>query len=292
MRIAVVIPFLDEERHLGDVLAALAEQTRTPDELVLVDDGSSDASPAIAARFAARFPWVRLLHRPPRAPEPDRMLRAHDLRAFQCGVEGATIHWDVAGKLDADVRLPTDALAELERRFELEPRLGIAGTFLAESAPDGRPRRHRCPPEHVEGATAFYRRECWEEIAPLPAILGWDTIDEVRARMAGWRTESFAMPSGDPLHLRRTGSQDGILRGFRRAGLAAYAYGAHPLHVLAAAAARAGDRPRGLCALNYLAGWAVAGVRRVPRAEPEARLYMRRENVRRLRSLVAGGFRA
>jgi biofilm PGA synthesis N-glycosyltransferase PgaC len=288
----VVIPFLDEERHLTQVLNALDAQTRTPDELILVDDGSTDTSAAIASQFAANRSWAHLLRRPARTPEPDRMARAHELLAFQWGLGRAAVEWDVAGKLDADVSLTPDALAELERRFQLDESLGIAGTFLAEIGPDGLAARHRCPPGHVEGAAAFYRRACWDEVAPLPAILGWDTIDEVRARMAGWQTETFAVPSGDPLHLRRTGSEDGILRGFRRAGLAAYAYGAHPLHVLAAAAARLGDRPRGLCALNYLAGWALAAVRRVPRAEPAARLYMRREHVRRLRGLVARGFHA
>jgi poly-beta-1,6-N-acetyl-D-glucosamine synthase len=292
MLIAVVIPFLNEERYLADVLDGIATQVRRPDELLLVDDGSTDGSPAVAARFAKRFPWARVLHRPPRAREADRMVRAHELRAFQWGVDRLEVAWAVVAKLDADVKLSPDALAAVERRFGADAALGIAGTYLAEIGADGRPARHRCPRDHVEGATAFYRRECWDQIQPLPPILGWDTIDEVRARMRGWRTQSFPVPSGDPLHLRRTGSHDGVLRGFRRAGLAAYAYGAHPLHVLAAAAARLAERPRGLCSVHYLAGWALAALRRVPRAEREARLFVRRENTSRLRRVVTGGFRA
>jgi len=215
------------------------------------------------------------------------MVKAHELRAFRWGLEHLGGRWDVAGKLDADIRLTPDTIAELERRFHADARLGIAGTYLAELDAAGAPVPHRCPPDHVEGATAFYRRACWESIEPLPAILGWDTIDEVRARMRGWRTQSFVVPFGSPVHLRRTGVHDGVLRGFRRAGLAAYAYGAHPLHVLASAAARVSERPFGICAVHYLAGWTMAWLRRVPRAERGVRSFVRRENLGRLRAVVS-----
>jgi biofilm PGA synthesis N-glycosyltransferase PgaC len=126
---------------------------------------------------------------------------------------------------------------------------------------------------------------------PLPHILGWETIDEVRARMHGWRTRSFPMPSGDPLILRPTGTHDGGLRGFRRGGRYAYPYGAHPLHMLASAVVRARDRPRLLGGMNYLIGWAGAALGRCPRAEPEVRRTVRRENIARLRRIAALGAR-
>jgi glycosyltransferase involved in cell wall biosynthesis len=39
LRLAVVVPFLDEERHLGVLLSSLEGQRRRPDRLLLVDDG-------------------------------------------------------------------------------------------------------------------------------------------------------------------------------------------------------------------------------------------------------------
>jgi hypothetical protein len=191
------------------------------------------------------------------------------------------------GKIDADLEATPDLLAEIERRFESDPQLGMAGAYLSVVNREG-VWRHRCPPDHVEGATSFYRRECFDQISPLPLILGWDTIDEVRARNHGWRTRSFAMPSRDPLLLRRTGSHDGILRGFRRTGLAAYAYGAHPLHVLGAALVRTRERPLMLGGINYLLGWAGAALTRQPRAERAVRRTVRRENLARLRRTLAG----
>jgi hypothetical protein len=144
-------------------------------------------------------------------------------------------------------------------------------------------------PWHVRGATKFYRADCWRAIEPLPAILGWDTIDETRARIAGWTVRSFALEGPPPLHLRPTGSHDGSLRGFRRRGAAAWGYGAHPLHVLASAAVRMAHRPFAAAGLAYLAGWAAAAVRRAPRAEPEARAHLRREQRARLHGALRGG---
>src|SRR3954467_15299943 len=75
MHMAIVIPFLDEERYLGRTLGTLAAQRRPPDAVLLVDDGSSDGSPALAAAFAAAHPWARVLRRPRRARGADRLGR-------------------------------------------------------------------------------------------------------------------------------------------------------------------------------------------------------------------------
>ena len=151
------------------------------------------------------------------------------------------------------------------------------------SVREGVPVRMRSRPEHVHGATTFYRRECYEDIAPLPAIVGWDMIDANRARLRGWRTESVPIPGGDPLHLRPMGAQDGLLRSFRRWGMAAYALGEHPLHVFPHGVQRMGERPFviGGPQLPRLAGRS-ATLRRTPRAEPELRAFVRRQQLRRI----------
>jgi biofilm PGA synthesis N-glycosyltransferase PgaC len=283
LRLLVVVPFLNEAEHLATFLASIDAQERLPDHLLLVDDGSTDGSSETAARFVAARAYARLLRRPPRPPDRDRLAAAQELRAFTWGLERADVAWDVAAKLDADLRLATDAFAELERRFLADPRLGIAGTFVSQLQRDGSLGRQRCPDGHVEGPTKFYRRECLADIAPLPAIVGWETIDETRAQMRGWRCASIAPSNGDTVHLRRMGSYDGVLRGYARMGLAAWSYGSHPLHVLAAAANRLRDRPAPLCAAAYLVGYLRAAAARAPRAEAELRAYVRRAQLARLR---------
>lgn len=288
MRIALVMPFLNEEEYLEPVLDAVAAQTRPPDEVLLVDDGSTDGSPEIAAAFASRHPYARLIRRPPRERERDRLATAAELRAFQAAVEELDPSWDVVAKIDTDACLSPAALETLEREFEADPRLGLAGTQLSTPGPDGVPVRDPCGPGHVHGAVSFYRRACFEAISPVPAIVGWDMLDEVRARMHGWRTGSFETPTGDTLHLRPMGTHSGLVRAWRRWGEGAYGYGEHPLHVLLYAVRRARDRPRVVGGASYFAGWALAGLRRAPRAEPELRAYVRREQRARIRRRLSG----
>jgi glycosyltransferase involved in cell wall biosynthesis len=282
MRLSVVICFLDEGDYLRRTLASVEAQSRTPDQLLLVDDGSSDGSGTLAEDFAAHHAWARSVRRPPRPQQRDRLADAAEMRAFNWAVEQLEPGWEIVGKLDADMELSPEVFAAVEREFESDGRLGMTGPFIAEAGPDGAVERKPCGPAHVEGSTKFYRRECFEQISPIEPFLGWDTIDESRARLRGWATRSFPTPGGDPLHMRPMGAHDGRLRAFRRWGLCAYAYGAHPAHVAAYGGRLARQRPYALGGLSYLAGWAGAALRRVPRAEPELRAFVRDDQWQRM----------
>jgi glycosyltransferase involved in cell wall biosynthesis len=275
MRLALIVPFLDEAVLLPQLLDSIAAQERAPDRLLLVDDGSRDGSGALATAFAEAHGYATALRRPPRGAGADRLAGAHELRAFMWALEELGEDWDVVAKLDADLRLAPGTLAAVEARFDADRWLGIAGPRLLPG--------HGSRPEHVEGAVKFYRRECLRAIAPLPPILGWDTIDEVRARMRGWRTVGTIEPP--VLHLRPMGAHDGALRAFRRWGTCAYAYGEHPLHVLLVALRHARERPLGGAA--YLWGWLAAAARRAPRAERALRVHVRRDQLRRIADRLA-----
>jgi hypothetical protein len=43
-----------------------------------------------------------------------------------------------------------------------------------------------------------------------------------------------------------------------------------------------GERPLVIGGLNYLIGWTLGRVRRLPRAEPELRAFVRRQQLRRI----------
>ena len=49
--ISVVIRSFNEEQHIGRLLTGIARQTRPPDQIVLVDSGSTDATVEIASRY-------------------------------------------------------------------------------------------------------------------------------------------------------------------------------------------------------------------------------------------------
>lgn len=52
--VTVVVPARDAERTIGDLLDALGQQVLPPHEVVVVDDQSSDATPAVAAAHPLR----------------------------------------------------------------------------------------------------------------------------------------------------------------------------------------------------------------------------------------------
>jgi glycosyltransferase involved in cell wall biosynthesis len=63
--VSVVIPVRDTERYLGEALTSILAQTRPVDEIVVVDDGSTDGTVAIARSFGDR---VSVIERPARGP--------------------------------------------------------------------------------------------------------------------------------------------------------------------------------------------------------------------------------
>lgn len=62
--ISVVVPIYNVERYLAECLESLAQQTHRDLEIIMVDDGSTDSSAAIARRFAQRDGRFQLVQQP------------------------------------------------------------------------------------------------------------------------------------------------------------------------------------------------------------------------------------
>lgn len=61
--ISVIIPVYNTEKYLVECLDSVLAQTYTNYEAILVDDGSTDQSPAICDEYADRDPRFRVIHR-------------------------------------------------------------------------------------------------------------------------------------------------------------------------------------------------------------------------------------
>ena len=326
-RLLVISPVRNEAVHLELVADAVARQTRPPDLWVLVDDGSTDGTPKILARLSERIGFVKVVHTPEQllpSAVKDRLATAAAPRTFNLGLH--SVAWESfthIAKLDGDIELPPDYFERLLGEFERDPELGLAGGVWAE--PDSRrPDTHRpairhpntrhpntrhpdydhdhrdgegdhvgwkvqpIPLEHhVLGSLKCYSLECFQAIGGMQERLGWDTIDQVYARMRGFRTRSF--PQLVTRHHRPWGSADGALRGHARHGQCAYIVH-YPLPwVTLRAFKTARLRPRGLSGVAFLYGYVRSAVSRVPQVEDrELRGFIRRELRARARHELAG----
>ncbi len=277
VKYVVITPVRDEERHVAATVRSVAAQTIPPAEWIIVDDGSSDRTGDILDQYAAQFPWIRVVHRPNRG---FRKSGGGVIEAFYDGYS-ALRHddWEFVVKLDGDLTLSPDYFEKCFEHFNEQPKLGIGGGAICHEV-DGELKVEANPKFHVRGATKIYRRACWEAIGGLWPAPGWDTIDEAKANMLGWNSDSFGELR--LVHHRLTGSADGLLRDRMKHGLACYVSGYHPLFLAVSCLYRIVQKPYFIGSFAICYGFVKGYVDHVPRVN-DTRLigYLRAQQLRR-----------
>ena len=116
MTISVVIPAYNEEKFLPDTIDSLTKLDRKPDEIVIVDGGSTDKTAQVAKAHGARVVTV-----------------AHRGIGFarQKGLEAAT--GDIVAYTDADTVVPVDWLSKIEKVLNQPGVVGVFGSFRVPS---------------------------------------------------------------------------------------------------------------------------------------------------------------
>jgi hypothetical protein len=277
-RYVIITPARDEEEHIQATIESISGQTVRPVEWVIVDDGSTDRTGAIIDHYSAQFPWIHTIHRPNRGFRKagggvvDAFNEAY--RSLRCN------DWGFIVKLDGDLCFAPDYFQRCFEHFRKQPDLGIGGGGIYH--PLGHELKLEANPRfHVRGASKIYRKACWEAIGGLWGGPGWDTIDEVKANMLGWKTRTFEdLPL---VHLRPTGAADGHMRDLMKHGLVCYTCGYHPLFVLASCMYRVFRKPYvvGSCAIAW--GFLKAYLKHTPRPHDKYfTRYLRKQQLRRL----------
>lgn len=288
-RLVVVTPCRDEEDHIEAAVASVVAQTQRPDVWIIVDDGSSDATPRMLQEVAQRHDWIRVVTMPPRQA---RVLGAGVVVAFNAGLATVDLaDYDYVSKLDMDVELAPTYFETILDRMEQDPRLATAsGSTLTEnSAGQWVPERGSF--EMSTGMAKVYRRTAFEDIGGLVPQVMWDGIDCHESRVRGWRARSYEDAAVQIRTFRAMGSSDrGIFRGRRRHGRGQWYMGTGPFFMAASALLRARDEPRVLGSANMLAGYARAAVTRHPRYGDKA--FRRQLRQFQRESLVLGKRRA
>jgi biofilm PGA synthesis N-glycosyltransferase PgaC len=203
----IVSPAKDEGLNIETTIQAILKQTIRPSLWVIVDDGSQDDTCAIVERYMREYPWIRLISGTRRGK---REYGAPVIEAFLEGYELVRdAGYDFIVKLDCDLDFAPDYFEQLIARFRENSALGIASGIYLEKYRGGDWRPVQLPDYHAAGASKMIRAKCYEDINGFAPVFGWDTIDQIRAQMAGWETRHF-----DELtfhHLRYEGSGVGLI---------------------------------------------------------------------------------
>ena len=278
---ALITPARDEAVNLARLGGCVVRQTARPSCWMIIDDGSTDETPEVAAGLARDHSWIHVLESPGRLARAgglgDGRSRGRDVLAFNAGIDAIEEPLAYVVKLDADVSFAADYFKRLLAEFSADPTLGIASGLCHELERGAWVPRH-VTEGHVRGATRIWRWACFEQIRPLEQRLGWDIVDELKAASLGWRAASI--PDVGFFHHRPVGQRDGRVRPWIDQGETAYYVGYRAWYLAARAVHRARREPAALALVwGYLAAAAANG----PRVDARIRSQLR--DKQRLRSL-------
>lgn len=186
--ISIVIRCLNEEQHIGRLLAGLEHQSRRPDEIVIVDSGSTDATLDIAARYETRLLRIK--------PEEFSFGRALNIGC-------AAASGDILVFMSAHVYPLYDSYLELlcqpfsDERIALTygRQLGDQRTKYSEARvmlqwfPEQSIKYQRYP--FCNNANAAIRKSVWQDLRYDEALTGLEDLDWARRAQASGHEISY-----------------------------------------------------------------------------------------------------
>jgi glycosyltransferase involved in cell wall biosynthesis len=155
-RVSVVIPVRNGARYLGEAIDSILGQTRPADQIVVVDDGSVDATPEVIASYGSRITAIA---------QPARGNSSAGNRGI------AATDGELIAFLDADDTWAPEKLAiqleVLRRERDVDAVFGLVQQFLSEDADPSLADRVVIPALPQPGVTRtamLIRREALERV--------------------------------------------------------------------------------------------------------------------------------
>jgi poly-beta-1,6-N-acetyl-D-glucosamine synthase len=287
-RYVLISPCRNEAAFMRRTLESVVGQSVTPRKWVIVDDGSTDETPAVLKEYASKYEWISIVTR---ADRGHRAVGPGVVDAFYSGYE--TIdrgEYDFVCKLDLDLFLPPRYFEILIHRMNADPRIATCSgkSYIQEN---GHLVNERHGDDTSLGMTKFYRMDRFQAIGGFVREVMWDGIDCHLCRMHGWIACSWDDPDLRFVHLRPMGSsQQSIYTGRMRHGYGQYFMGTGFPYLALSALSRVNQKPYVFGSLAILWGWIRSAALRKPRYENlDFRRFLRRYQKR---ALIVGKRRA
>ncbi len=270
----IISPCRDEAEYMRRTLDSVTQQSVLPAKWLIVDDGSTDQTPAILAEYAQKFAFIEIVTRKNRG---FRKVGPGVVDAFYEGYKHINPDaYDYICKLDLDLDLPEKYFATLIHKMQANPRIGtcsgkpyndIDGRLVSENRGD----------EMSVGMTKFYRMTAFKQIGGLVREVMWDAIDCHRCRQLGWTAVSWDESDLRFIHLRLMGSsQDSIYVGRMRHGFGQHFMGTGVIYMAATSVYRMLHRPFILGGLAMFWGYLRSHFKNLPQLEDgELRRFIR-----------------
>ena len=249
MNYYIVIPSYNEEKFIGLTLQSLVEQTVLATKIVVVNDNSTDKTAEIVAGFAAKYPFISLVHK---TSETIHLPGSKVIQAFQTGLETLDDNYDLIVKADGDLIFPSNYFETIIQHFQSDDRIGMVGGFAYIEKNGDWILENLTDKDHIRGAFKAYRKECFKKMGGLKPAMGWDTVDELLCKFYDWKVVTDATLKVK--HLKPTGANYNKTARYKQ-GEAFYSLGYGFLITTIASAKLAMMKKKPLLFLDYIKGF-------------------------------------
>ena len=183
MKVCVIIPVFNEQDFIKKSVESLIDQTIKPEEVIYVNDNSTDNSKNIIKNLIGKYEWIRVIdHKSFQEHVPGSKV----IEAFNFGLKNLETQFDIICKFDGDIILPKNYIEKIIEIFNEKEKVGIAGGNLYVQKNGKWIYENIAAKTHVRGPIKAYRAECFNDINALKSSIGWDTVDVLLAQKKGW----------------------------------------------------------------------------------------------------------
>ena len=183
MKVCVIIPVFNEQDFIKKSVESLIDQTIKPEEVIYVNDNSTDNSKNIIKNLIGKCEWIRVVdHKSFQEHVPGSKV----IEAFNFGLKNLETQFDIICKFDGDIILPKNYIEKIIEIFNEKEKVGIAGGNLYVQKNGKWIYENIAAKTHVRGPIKAYRVECFNDINALKSSIGWDTVDVLLAQKKGW----------------------------------------------------------------------------------------------------------